>query len=195
MSRFSPELEEFISVAEKVTKNKNYIEDKTGYVITNSKFYENQRHAFSHLLSALALEIEGKPETAVKMGKLYVEAINHLDNLDINGYEYLAGYLLTELRESIEQAGLYINTSTADTLRLEAVRHINRGRDLRPSNKEEAMANFEKSIDLCIKAKTKFSKASKIEIRSYKIKLTSLVVSLIALAVSAVAIVYNIYKS
>jgi len=186
MGKFSDELINFISIASQVAKNKNYIEDKTAYVITNSKFYENQRHAFSHLLAALELEVEGDPSKANKIRKLYIEATNNVDNLDINGYEYLAGYLLTELRESIENAGFYVNVSNADALRKEAIRYMDRGRNLRPSDKKEAMVSFEKCIDLCLEARTKFESVSKIEKQNYKIKITSLVISIIAVVVSLV---------
>jgi|GEM_PF-4689746 len=184
----SQDVKNLVAIYKTVSQNKNYIEDKTAYLMTNSKYYENLRHAFSHLISALDLELEGDPTKATQIHGLYVESANHINNLDVNGYEFLAGYLCNELRERIEKAGLYVNTGNADSLREEALRHLDKGRDLRPENKEEAMVHFEKCIDLCLKAKTQFTSASKIEKNSFRINLVTMVCSGTAVLAAIISI-------
>jgi len=191
MNKFSDHLKTLIAKYQEVQENKNHLEDKTAFVMTNSKYYENQRHAFSHLINALALESEGDPQKNDEIHKLYTEAFNHIDNLDVNGYEYLAGYFLTELREKIENSGLYADTGKAENLRDEAVRHFDKGRDLRPSKKKEAMGQFEKCIDLCTEASREIVPVTKVEKRNIRINITTMIFSIIAVIIAVLIAIFK----
>jgi hypothetical protein len=194
MQGFSDDLRTFISISKEALVNKNHIENKVGYVMTNAKFYENLRHAFSHLINALDMEIAGNTAKSEQAHRLYSSAIDHIDNIDVNGYEFLAGYFLNELRVRLEKAGLYVDTGNAETLREQALRHLDKGRDLRPVDKKGAMDQFEKCIDLCIEAKTKFAPVSKFDKRNLRINIFTMVFAGIALTVSIISVLIMVYK-
>lgn len=191
MNRFSDDLKKLIAKYQEVQENKNHLEDKTAFVMTNSKYYENQRHALSHLINALALEIEGGSQKNDEMHKLYTEAFNHIDNLDVNGYEYLGGYFLTELREKIETTGFYTDTGKAENLLNEAIRHFDKGRDLRPSKKKEAMEQFEKCIDLCMEGSREIVPLTKAEKRNIRINITTMIFSVVAVIAALMIAIFK----
>ena len=186
MAKFSTELTLVVNEYKEVEKNKNRIEDKTAYLITNSKYYENVRHTLSHLMVALELEIEDDPANNDQIKEQYIHARKHMSDLDINGYEYLAGYFLTESLERIENAGLFYSVGKSQNLRNEAVRHFDKGRGLRVAKKDQGMKHFEKCIDLCMEAETNIIPATKLEIRYARLALWSFIISIIAIITAIV---------
>ena len=94
-----------------IEHKKNHIEGKTAYHIMNTKYYEQIRHALSHLISVLSLELsENKSESEkLKIENLYQKILHHMDNIDVNGYEYLAGGMLSELTGKLEREGFFVS--------------------------------------------------------------------------------------
>jgi len=182
MAKYSDDLKELVALYQEVQTNKNKLEGKTAYLITNAKYYESQRHAFSHLITALDLEIKGSLDEEQKR-KSYREAIHHIENLDVNGYEYVAGVCLTELREKIEEAGFYTNIGGAKTFHSDAVRHFNQGRDFRPVNKQQAIDSFENSINCYKEGLKEIKPVPAIDRRNLKVNITTMILSIIAIIV------------
>lgn len=184
----SDELSAVINEYYEVEKRKNHIEGKTAYVITNTKYLENVRHAMSHLMAGLKLQDTGVPADDPRAKEQFVHARKHIRDLDINGYEYLAGYLLTQVRKCIEGAGLYLATGRAEAFRQEALAHFNRGRDLRTSDKNTAMAQFELCVDKCQQGLREIGPISPLDKRAYKIALWSLLVGATGAILAVIAL-------
>ncbi len=165
-----------------VEKNKHHIESKSGITIVNVKYIENLRHSFSHFIIGVKSQLQNKPidETTDQ----YKTALNHLRNLDVNGYEYLAGVLLKRLKSQIEASGYFVNIGKANNLFDEASNKFGMGRSSRTENKKKAMDCFESCIDLCQKGLLSIVPATKAEKVRINLAIASIIIALIALAIS-----------
>jgi len=191
MAQFSEELKRVIEEYRIIEQNKNHIEDKTAYVIMNAKYYENLRHAFSHLVAGLEFELDGNPEDKEKIKEQYIHVRKHMSDLDVNGYEYLAGFFLTEIRERIEAAGFFSSLGRSENLQREAIRHFDKGRDLRVAKKQEAMKHFESCIDLCMEGLREIVPVPKVEKRALKVNIASLVTATIAIIITILVAIFK----
>jgi soluble cytochrome b562 len=184
MAAFPEKLERIVKEYLKIEERKHHIEDKTAYVITNSKYYENTRHGLKHLINALALMLEEAEQASIE--EQCNEAYYHLENVDVNGYEYLAGYFLSEVRDKLDRTNLYTDIGKAENLEQEALRHYDRGRNLRATKKIEAMDQFEKCIDICIEAKREIVPVKETEKRQIQIGLLALVVAVVSFGIAVI---------
>ncbi len=171
-----------------VERNKNRIEGETAYVITNSKYYENLRHAVNHTMRALEFYLKSDPPNLPQFRDQYEQAYHHFLNLDVNGYEYLAGIFLEELREKIETSGFFHTTGNAEDYRKNALRHFDLGREKRTPDRNAAMQHFEQCIHECKKGLQGIQPVSKIEKRSYRVFAWTLLVAIAALVVALIAL-------
>jgi len=177
-----PKLVEFIQKYQEVEQNKNRIESSTAYVITNGKYYENLRHAFSHLVAALDTWIA---ESDVQAFVFQLEqSKHHLANLDVNGYEYLAGVFLEELAEKIEQCGLFHSLGNAIQYRSNALRQFDLGREKRTPDRLAAMGHFERCIQECQRGLSDIKPLTPVEKRNYRINIAVLLTAVLALIVA-----------
>jgi len=192
MVEFSNELIKIIRDYREIEKNKNRLEDKTAFVMMNAKYYENVRHTLSHLIAALELEIERSPGNEQKINEQYIHARKHMSDLDVNGYEFLAGVFLTDLREKIEKSGFFSVVGRAENLLDEALKHFDKGRDLRVAKKEQGMEQFEKCIDLCMEGQREIVPVTRTEKMNVRINVTALVLSVISIVV---VILIAVFKS
>ncbi|MBI4774154.1 MAG: hypothetical protein HY788_08245 [Deltaproteobacteria bacterium] len=177
-----------VSIFRQVERNKNRIESKTGFVITNAKYYENLRHSFSHLNEALFFLSEDPDPDVDNFVKQLDQAEHHLSNLDVNGYEYLAGELLNDLTDRIDRAGFFHSIGNADEYRKNALRQFDIGREKRTANKAEAMTHFENCVTECEQGLKEITPISRIDRASYNIQVITGLIALIALVVAIVAL-------
>lgn len=186
MTEYHPLLKEIFDVYYITEKNKHYIENKTAIVMTNAKYVENLRHSISHLMEGLKLEFESGD--AEKINEQFTHAKKHLNDLDVNGYEYLAGLLLTRVREAIERAGFFVNINNAEPLHQEALDHFEMGRNTRTENKEKAMQCFGNTIDLCQQALRVISPIHRREKTLTNISIGSFIIAIISTIIAIFAL-------
>lgn len=171
-----------------VEKNKNRIEGETAYVITNSKYYENLRHAVNHMMRALEFYLKSDPPDLPQFQTQYEQACHHFLNLDVNGFEYLAGVFLEELTGKIETSGFFHSVGNAEQCRKNALRHFDLGREKRTPDKNAAMVHFEQCVFECKKGLQEIQPVARIERRNYRLfawtlffAITGCILALIAL--------------
>ena len=167
---------------DEVEAHKHHIEGKTGFAIINVKFIENLRHSYSHLVTAIKYQLNNEPRE--KTLEQYQTALNHLKNLDVNGYEYLAGVFLKDLKEQIDTSGYFVDTGKAYNYHQEALTHFNAGRSARTENKEKAMVSFESCVERCQEGLREIIPATRAEKTRISIAAIALVVAIIALLVT-----------
>ena len=175
-------LKELVEEFSVVEKHKHHIEGKTATTIVNVKFMENLRHSYSHLLTGIKFQYSDRPR--VEVMDQYKTALNHLRNLDVNGYEYLAGVLLKRLRTRIENSGYFVDVGKAMNCFEEASSKYEMGRSSRTENKETALECFEASIDLCLEGAREVVPATKAEKTRINLALASLIVAIIAILIA-----------
>ncbi len=165
----------------KVEKHKHHIEGKTATTIVNVKFIENLRHSYSHLITGIKFQFKNEPPE--KTLEQYKTALTHLKNLDVNGYEYLAGVLLKRLKQKIESSGYFVDVGKANNYFDEAVSKFGAGRSARSEDKEAAMTCFESCIDLCQDGLREVIPSTRAEKTRLSLATVSLIVAIIALLV------------
>lgn len=110
--------------------------------ISSTKWRENLRHAFDHLMTGL--KFGGDPAKKEEEEMHLTEALSHVKNLPLDGYEHLAGSFLTRSRLKIEKAGLLGTIGEARELHKKAISNYNKGRELRTGNPEKCYKHFKK---------------------------------------------------
>ena len=185
MAKYYEYLKAIMDEYYRVEKNKHHIESKTAIVMVNTKYVENLRHSYSHLMAGLKLELDSGSEE--KIIEQYRHSCKHLSDLDVNGYEYLSGVLLRRLKQRIEKAGFFINIGNSENCLEEALDHFGRGRSLRTENKQIAMESFEKAIDLCTDGLRQIVSVTKVNKNMAKISIGAFIISSIAVLFAILA--------
>ena len=171
-----------------VERNKHKIEGETAYVMTNSKYYENMRHSLNHLMRAFESYLKPEQPDLPQFEEQFGQANHHLSNLDVNGYEYLAGVFLAELADKLEASSFFYSTGNASEFRKRALQHFDLGRETRTPDKKVAMAHFEKCIEECKLGIQEIKPVSALDRRNYFFFGWTLFFSIIACLLALIAI-------
>lgn len=176
---YSEILKTLVEEFEVVERHKHHLEGKTATTMVNVKFIENLRHSYSHLMTGIKFQYSSEPPE--KVADQYKIALNHLRNLDVNGYEYLAGVMLKRLRSKIEISGYFVDVGKANNCFEEAAGKFELGRSARTADKEQAMAAFESCVDLCQEGLREVVPTTKAEKTRITLASAALIVAIISL--------------
>jgi hypothetical protein len=188
MEELKNKLNDFIGTYLDVERNKNRIESETAYVITNAKYYENMRHSFGHLIRAIEFYVGNQPQNLELFREHFAQAKHHLQNLDVNGYEYLAGVFLEELRQKIESTGFFHSVGNANEFRRNALRQFDLGREKRTPDRVCAMKHFECCIQECKRGLHEIKPLTSVEKGNYRMTAGALLVAILSLGVAVIAL-------
>lgn len=167
-----------LEVADRYLANKksiHEIEGKTGISSIHVRTMKDMRNALDHVSTGISKENAGDER---KASYHYGQAFEHLREHLLNVHQIIAGRILTQSEEKLQDASFFDRTGEAQSFHDDAVQLYNQGRDIRTDDRTGALEHFSNAIELALRAKRQITGASKREKWAFKISVVAMLLLL-----------------